>query len=780
MAQEQKFYITATYLGPIFSLNGKLSEHGQNLVFARNGTGKSFLSRAFYYLDLYSQGEALKGVAKDLVSDEADEATDGKGCFAFLRGETVMGKIHLEKSEDAAGDVADAEVPVATIFHVFSEDFIEKELKEYNLDGKIENKIIVGRTNIQLEEARSALEKTNLKVDTKLENLQEKFNSEKKTKLTGEAEVDMRLKEYGTVTFERLLNICFGDAIFADPRLNPPDPTFEKITADIKKIKAIPSRRTTLEEVALVETPINSQGISDSLRRVTLPASVKDNIRERIIKDPDFYKTGVLMIDRQHRNTCPFCEQDITLPGPKNLIYDYKRYFNDDEERHRRELQICHTHLEDAENRVDRAKNQMTAQELHYNNLKQYIPSKQATSLDDIKGAIEKANSAITSVKNMIRIKSNELSTPFASPERDLSSYLEAINRIIERNNKKISELFTAIIRSDYERKNLQRKACFIFEREFLLRHWGEIEDLGNLKSEAKVKKSILTNLEETVFSEDGRDRVVKTFKRLLRRFFYKKYDLNEENFTLKRDNREMARGPLRTLSSGERSVIAFCYFIACIHKKVADEGDYEKLFLVFDDPVTSMSYDYLHTIAQTLRDLKISEKGEISLELKKNSKDNFKRPELLILTHSTYFFNVSRTNKVVGGDACFVLYPNDDIHEIECVRKYMPPFQDQLRAILQISNNQRAPDHATANSVRSVLEAIGRFCEPDKASDFINFVQHLRDKHKIHIKSLLINSLCHGAYDEEQVLPVDDLRLACKETIKVTKKYAPGQLEML
>ena len=58
-APNPKFSISAQYLGPVFSLNGELTKNAQNLVFARNGTGKSFLSRAFRYLDLYGQGLSL-------------------------------------------------------------------------------------------------------------------------------------------------------------------------------------------------------------------------------------------------------------------------------------------------------------------------------------------------------------------------------------------------------------------------------------------------------------------------------------------------------------------------------------------------------------------------------------------------------------------------------------------------------------------------------------------------------------------------------------------------
>ena len=134
-------------------------------------------------------------------------------------------------------------------------------------------------------------------------------------------------------------------------------------------------------------------------------------------------------------------------------------------------------------------------------------------------------------------------------------------------------------------------------------------------------------------------------------------------------------------------------------------------------------------------------------------------------------------TNKVVDQNAAFTLYPDEGVHRIASLNKYVSPFQEQLKDVYEISNG-RDPDHSTANSVRSVLEAVGRFCRPDKSSSLTTFVQHLATE-GIMVKSVLINSLCHGTYYDEMPSP-DDLKLACSETVQVVKRYAAGQLEMI
>ena len=143
------------------------------------------------------------------------------------------------------------------------------------------------------------------------------------------------------------------------------------------------------------------------------------------------------------------------------------------------------------------------------------------------------------------------------------------------------------------------------------------------------------------------------------------KYIFDKERFVLRHKDREMPRGPHKTLSDGEKTAIAFCYFIACIHRKVTANSDYDKLYLVFDDPVTSMSYDFVFSIAQTLKNMSISKLGEVSVNPDLIDGNKYSRPSLLILTHSSYFFNISLTNRVIKDGAAFALFPDGGSHKL-------------------------------------------------------------------------------------------------------------------
>ena len=765
-APKSTFSLTARHIGPVFTLDGELTKNNQNLVFARNGIGKSFLSRAFRYLDLHGQKKSVSDAAFNLVSDES---ADGSGSFAFSRGTTAMGTLELQK---AGGKVTTTVND--TIFHVFSEDFVQEELRErkYELDGEIENQIAVDSENIKLDDAKKVLEEVKEKASEAYNALEGKFTTAKEAELHEKARINKQLREYKALSLEKLL-----EAFQEKPE--PPEQSLAKIIKDLDSLKEIPAEPVYPGQVEAVATDdIDLDSLAVSLERLTSPSSVSDAIKKKIDAHHGFYKAGAAIVREEHRTECPFCEQGITDPNPNAVIDAYIEYFEDEEEKHKAELRDFFRKLKQTETQLGKTETQLARQKSRYDNLKRHVPSKKDTEVSDGADELKSVREAISALKSVIEKKAAALGTASALPAEDLPACVTANNAVINENNNKAHALNLSVERADEERRALQRKACAVFEREFASGNWPDIEALRELQADAVLKYGGVNELEKASPSAQARDRVAETFELLLKEFFSEKYVFDKTNFVLKRGEQEMARGPHRTLNDGEKTAIAFCYFIACAHKKVATGSDYKKLFLVFDDPVTSMSYDFVFEIAQTLKNLNISDQGEISINPGKIASNKCWRPQILLLTHSSYFFNISLTNRVVDDNSAFELRNNGKSHSLAHLNKYIAPFQGQLVDIYEVANG-KDPDHRTANSIRSVLEAIGRFCRPDKSGSLTNFVMHLACEEDITIKSVMINSLCHGTYYDETP-PPDDLELACKETLVVVEHYAVGQLELI
>lgn len=761
-----KFSLKTSYLGPVFSLECEFSNRDQNVIFARNGTGKSFLSRGFRYLDLFGQSENISDAATNLVSDESP---DGKGEFAFLHGSDVLGKIKVEKGNENP-DVTLND----TIFHVFSEEFVDQELRErtYQVSGEIENQIAVDSKSIEIDDAKSAYAKAAQAENSAKMALKTKFENERVSELVDKAGVSKRLKEYDSLDFDKLKELYIEI-----PEI--PEKNFSDALKELDKLKSIPSEPAYPKLLPpFVSQNMELETIRQSLAKVTSPSSVSASFKSKIDENREFYKTGLSLVQTNESDECPFCEQSLSLTEPKEVIDTYIEYFSAEEEKHKSELRELYRKLSALEQELKNTKINLASQSNEFDSLKVFIPSQKQKALDESEHSFENALTAISSIKKSIEVKAKSLSVPIDLPEQTLSIEIGRIDQAIEKNNGLVEALNTAVNRSDEERKLLQRNVCDIFQVEFAIKNWSELEEIRTLQSSSKEKLIALTVLEKSNPSTNAKERVAETFDLLLNQFFPEKYIFDKEKFILKRGEHFMTRGPHRTLSDGEKTAIAFCYFVAAIHSKVSANTDYSRLFLVFDDPVTSMSYDFIFTIAQVLKNLNISNAGEISVNPALINGNTHKRPRLLILTHSSYFFNVSTSNKVVEGNAAFSLHGDKENHNLTKMAKYVAPFQQQLKEVFNVANGQ-SPDHRTANSIRSVLEAIGRFCRPDKSDSLTNFVQYLAGTDGIEIKSVLINTLSHGTFLEE-IPPPEDLVLACKETLVVVKKYAVGQLEIL
>ena len=274
-------------------------------------------------------------------------------------------------------------------------------------------------------------------------------------------------------------------------------------------------------------------------------------------------------------------------------------------------------------------------------------------------------------------------------------------------------------------------------------------------------------------FDAQKRKEFAKTFKELLYFFFEDKYTYDTLNLTLKRGDFGM-QYPHHAMSDGDRSVIDFCYYIASMHYKIKDDEDFQKLYLIIDDPVNSMSYDYIHAVCHVLRNLRYSKEFGLEIFGPRCNKTEYRRFKMLILTHSTYFFNLCRDHGIVKNNAAFWLFQFEKIHYIEALSIHVSPFLAHLLDIYNIVHNGKEYTHTTGNSMRCVLENIWRFRCPDidNLTDFINSIQGVQG---VEINKILLDADSHG-YIEGQQIPKEKGKKACVDTLTIVDEFAPGQ----
>ena len=773
---KQPYKIKARHIGPIMELDSELSNKDQNLIFARNGMGKSFLSRAFRYIAEHSDYENSENIAKGLVSVESP---NGTAKLQFLQKTQKINETdELATLElNSQSDIVDVRVDSPTIFHVFSEDFVDKELrqKKYELDGNIVHPITLGKENIELEAAHEELTGITKAYDEEYQNLQINFNEEK-LKLKNEANIRGGLGAYEALSVEK----CFIESQQSESSSTDKpstDKPLSEIINDLNKLKSIRDDLTlpeNLEPLSLNEVPYDK--IQEILEKPISPASIAKDIKDKIDDNYDFYETGKELIDK-NPEICPLCDQSLENKKTKEIIDAYIKYFDDAEAQAKKQLGYYFKLVNDKIKSVESHEQNTNKQEKLFNDIKQYIPSQKENGFENTDNDYEQIIDILTELKNVIQLKKNHLSQECKIFDNNLEEICNNLNSKLERSDKKSAMLKNIYDNINKEKKLLRIDACTAFIKWFLKEYKTIFEIIHSLKLKLEAQNNKINQLKQTSKKDDARSRVAKTLRLLLYFFFKDKYSFDEKDFKIKMNNNDMSlRGIDRTLSDGEKSVVAFCYFIAMIHLKVKDDNDYKKLFLVFDDPVTSMSYDFVYSIVQVLKYLRILNNGDILIANRRKDEQE-SRIKLLILTHNSYFFNIAFANDVVKDNAAFSLDLLKGKHVLSKLDEYISPFRNQLKDIILVAEGKEESNHTTANSIRSVLEAIKRFCHPDK--ELNEFFGDMVKDIGIDIQSVLIHDYSHG-HPREMDAPPIDFKKACEDAIKIANEFIPGQINKI
>ena len=99
-AVKPKLRVSAKYIGPIMELEAELSDRLQNLIFACNGTGKSFIARALRLLDPVENESGYEAeIPSILVSEEAE---NHQGTFGLFEGDECIGSIGISEASSGS------------------------------------------------------------------------------------------------------------------------------------------------------------------------------------------------------------------------------------------------------------------------------------------------------------------------------------------------------------------------------------------------------------------------------------------------------------------------------------------------------------------------------------------------------------------------------------------------------------------------------------------------------------------------------------------------------
>ena len=255
----------------------------------------------------------------------------------------------------------------------------------------------------------------------------------------------------------------------------------------------------------------------------------------------------------------------------------------------------------------------------------------------------------------------------------------------------------------------------------------------------------------------DKRKKLIEKLKDYLAIFFKDKYDFDEKQFCVVYQDRALIENTDYVLSDGEKSILAFCFFLANIHGVVENESDYNRLFLVIDDPVSSMDFNYVYNVAQAIRNIK--KEPEIG------------RIRYLVLTHNMEFMSILVRNKIVSkkfllSDGAISDFKDD----------YVMPYTANLLDIYKVSIGGMKPIRTIPNQIRHVLETTYRF--EGSCGGLDDYILNNEILGKNGCLYSLIEDHSHGGLRTSKGYTDNMLIDSCRMVVDFIASKYPGQIE--
>lgn len=340
-----------------------------------------------------------------------------------------------------------------------------------------------------------------------------------------------------------------------------------------KEIKTIPFKLGFEDElIAALARVINKPEMTDRENEIM---SVVLEGHQALVEDA---KERFITTDK---NVCPYCFQPVSEEYKARLIKSIEKVLNKDVEMHKEELD-------------DLKLGTIDFDDDHYSRL-------DSSQRDRVRATIRLCNGIIEKYNSCIDKKISNIYTPIQMSPLDLSNHIEKLNielkkledlresfdnsvRKADRIKDELLELNKQIARyqiiNHYEHYEKQREEKKIEEQKLLVIS-QEIGEKDKRKSELNQKKKSIKIASDYI-------------NRALEYVFFCKdrlaIEAAEDIYHIKAFDKLVK--PCE-VSSGERNIIALCYFFTQILNDQTDKEAYKKkCLLIIDDPITSFDFE--------------------------------------------------------------------------------------------------------------------------------------------------------------------------------------------
>jgi hypothetical protein len=624
-----KTIIQCQNIAPIENLDREINSNSLKIgVFANNGSGKTFISRLFR---LTEKGNELK------LNEDGKSPTDkiislgkNKANFSFKiidRDGIIKENFKIQIEKDVIPIIPKTEY----LYHTFNQDYVEENIRalSYEKDSEIEG-FILGKLNIDLKDDEDKL----IKIQKEGSELTKQIESEINLYVEKNISNIQNIKRLGEFKILEPQNIFAG---IEKEKYNV-SKSFNELLEDYNKVKSAPENLEDIQKIEKLDIDFFIlDSIKASCKKPQDLSSFVDDFKLKLKKKQYFIQAGIELYNQDPLKTnCPFCEQNLET-NALHLIDDYTKYLNDSEAK---VIKFFKDFIVSIEKYIAGYKNIeiITSKRINeFNTYKtKYIPSSKEIDLNEIDTKaiinefevfIDYLNKKLEDVSKIVIINDDL----FDSIEKNEI----LINRLIDTNNNEINLINNKKDRIGEENKAIRKEICKCSYNYLIDQYKTNIKNVYKLRNDWKnLNEEIKKKKEQQKVSK--REKVASTIKIILNYFFADKYTLDEDTFRLIFHRNILEKNQAKdVLSEGEKNIVAFAYFVGDTHLKVEHEDDYEKIFFIIDDPISSMDFSHVYTLCGVIKDI-----GKII--------DKLKKDRFLIFTHNNDFMRVIGTNNIV------------------------------------------------------------------------------------------------------------------------------------
>lgn len=677
-------------------------EKGQNcnIVFGFNGSGKTTISNAlsFFSDNSFISEDEKASIFNDIKEDDTAtveiELVDGNKCKYPSANHPKDKTIYIFNSNF-----------IST--HVF--DGTKGKLKKFsNISGEIKNKEI-DNINIKIDE----LNEEKKELDTENKKFEEEYAeiTKRKSTIFGKMLTDknkrLQTQDLNGVQLpkETYTNLETKlEALHVDYELSKKQ---NELDSDIEEL-----RKLNFDAVVLNLTNIDDI-LSKSIQQLS-----KDSLEKRIKSVQDifaeeqhkqsverWFRFSKSILENKPEN-CPVCNADISKKLDI-ILNDYQGYFDESYETFTKELQQSIDAVSTSIGSLEVSEqNSKTLEKIHVKYAKLISDSFNEYDFKDI-------NLDLVNLKGVLEAKKDNILGSFSKPE-SIEKNITALNNTLTKLQTLKDTILVLLESKKLDTHNIEgqiRQAC----NEMVTL---EFDQIGKQDTLARYKNNQTRISVITSSKEEGLPywtnklveelRKIKAESKSILKYLNKMgidhfdVDINEqeqgENIIIKFKNSINERNKLKNcLSEGEKTALAFAYFLSKFENEVNSETKIKEAVVVVDDPISSLDDNRLYSTAYLIwHDFE---------EVK----------QLIVLSHNFLFLKFF--NSFYNGKANCLFLNQDKISELpEELRDFETPYFYMLRNISNFldPNNQSVvyedAKKYLPNFIRRVLETFLSF----------------------------------------------------------------------